>query len=352
MRGTEPTTNGARPAEHSTKYNQRSHLVRAGIFISATAAHLVAEDQESGLQPNGRTARVVRGQAPRMGRASTEGRIASSGAPVVKLGFFDAPDCPSRYCPGRLTPNSRASNKPSNGSSLRAETKADTLRAETALIRAFGSKPHFASRRAARRRRTPRVPPTIQAGRRRRADHPRTSAALEPAGAIPSAVAVSCDGARHNRATHLYELPSRRLRSGARCLNAERACRLHRRRRAHGTRGLSSLNRWPECTPRRGGGRWIKPKMRAFSSGCSLCSARFLVPAFGSRIRHRRCVRVRYVIEHGHRERNGATRRSGSEWSEPKRGAGGNRREAAAPSAKIGRGEWIRTTDPSVPNRR
>ena len=30
---------------------------------------------------------------------------------------------------------------------------------------------------------------------------------------------------------------------------------------------------------------------------------------------------------------------------------GGDRREAAAPSAKIGRGEWIRTTDPSVPNR-
>ncbi len=34
------------------------------------------------------------------------------------------------------------------------------------------------------------------------------------------------------------------------------------------------------------------------------------------------------------RERNGATGRSGREWSEPKRGAGGNRREAPAPSAK------------------
>jgi hypothetical protein len=37
------------------------------------------------------------------------------------------------------------------------------------------------------------------------------------------------------------------------------------------------------------------------------------------------------LADHG--ERNGATRRSGSEWSELERGAGGHRGEAAAPSA-------------------
>src|SRR5690606_4908667 len=49
------------------------------------------------------------------------------------------------------------------------------------------------------------------------------------------------------------------------------------------------------------------------------------------------------VPERGIRERNGATRRSGSEWSEPKRGAGENRGEAAAPSAKNGAGYGDRT---------
>ena len=40
-------------------------------------------------------------------------------------------------------------------------------------------------------------------------------------------------------------------------------------------------------------------------------------------------------------ERNGATRRSGSEWSELKRAAGGDRREAPAASANKGARKWL-----------
>ena len=43
---------------------------------------------------------------------------------------------------------------------------------------------------------------------------------------------------------------------------------------------------------------------------------------------------VKPIANRGGRERNGASRRSASEWSEPKRGAGGHRREAPDPSAK------------------